>query len=164
MEFLLFLAWVLLVRLVELLWSARNERWLLRQGAIEYGRGHYPVIVALHTCFILALPLEYYLKGGSEALHWPWLLVWLLLSVLKGIVIATLGYYWNTRIYRVPGSRPVNKGIYRYVRHPNYVIVVLELIVIPMCFHLYVTALVFSLLNALVLRVRVKEENKALEL
>jgi methyltransferase len=160
MELLLFLAWVILVRLAELAMAARNARWLKQQGAVEYGRSHYPFIVALHTCFLLAMPLEYYLRPVHYPLQLFWLLLFLLLTALKALVIATLGRYWNTRIYRVPGAVAVRKGIYRYIRHPNYVIVVLEFIVIPMVFRLYITALVFSVLNAFMLWVRIRTENR----
>jgi len=159
MLFVVFIIFLVTQRMTELYISKRNERWLLSQGAIEYGREHYPYIVALHTLFIVSLIVEYYLSGG-QPMSYIFLLLFILLLTFKYWVLSSLGLYWNTRIYRVPGAIAVRKGPYKLFKHPNYVDVVLEIAVIPLVFHLYYTALIFSVLNAIMLFVRIRVENK----
>ena len=159
MLFVVFIIFLVTQRMTELYISKRNERWLLSQGAIEYGREHYPYIVALHTLFIASLIAEYYLSGG-QPMSYIFLLLFILLLTFKYWVLSSLGLYWNTRIYRVPGAVAVRKGPYKLFKHPNYVDVVLEIAIIPLVFHLYYTALIFSVLNAIVLSVRIRVENK----
>jgi methyltransferase len=161
MTFPLFLSILILVRVLELLYSRHNEKWLRNNGAIEYGRKHYPVIVILHTFFIVSLGLEYFLR---PAIHFSILLFWswMILIILKLLVIASLGHYWNTKILRIPGRPLIRTGIYRYFRHPNYTIVILEIMLIPLVYGLYYTSIIFSVLNAMVLYIRIREENKAL--
>ncbi len=159
MVFILFVLFLIGQRLSELYVSARNTRWLLAQGAIEYGRSHYPYMVAMHTAFIVSVIVEYALSG-QPPVNVPVLLLFFALLAVKYWVISSLGRYWNTRIYRVPGAVPVRSGVYKYIRHPNYVIVVAEIALIPLSFHLYVTAIVFTLLNAAMLTVRIREENR----
>lgn len=160
MVFLIVMIFLVAQRIAELIISARNRKWLLAHGAVEYGREHYPLIVVLHTSFILSLIAEYALNG--HVFYMPLLVLYLLLVIAKAIVIGTLGHYWNTRIYRVPGSKPVSSGIYKYIKHPNYVIVVCEIAVIPLIFGLYYTAIIFTILNAMMLTVRIRKENEAL--
>ena len=159
MYFIIFIIFLVTQRTTELYISKRNERWLLSQGAIEYGREHYPYIVALHTLFIVSLIVEYYLSGG-QPMSYIFLLLFILLLTFKYWVLSCLGLYWNTRIYRVPGAVAVRKGPYKLFKHPNYVDVVLEIAIIPLVFNLYYTALIFSVLNAIMLSVRIKVENK----
>jgi methyltransferase len=159
MLFVVFIIFLVAQRITELYISKRNERWLLSQGAIEYGREHYPYIVALHTLFIVSLIVEYYLSGGHP-MSYVFLLLFILLLTFKYWVLSSLGLYWNTRIYRVPGAVAVRKGPYKLFKHPNYVDVVLEIAIIPLVFHLYYTALIFSVLNAIMLSVRIRVENK----
>ena len=156
------ITFLILQRLAELLVAKRNEKWLLSHGAVEYGAGHYPWMVALHTAFILSLVTEYLLKGAALPNYFL-LILYLLILVLKVIVLSSLGKYWNTKIYRISGAAPVRQGIYKYLRHPNYIIVILEIAIIPLIFQLYITAVAFTILNALMLSVRIKEENKAWE-
>lgn len=158
MYFIVFIAFLITQRSVELYVSRRNEKWLLSKGAIEYGREHYPYIVALHTLFILSLIAEYYLSGNKQ-INYPFLMLFVLLLMFKYWALSSLGSYWNTRIYRIPGSMPIKKGPYRLFRHPNYVDVIAEIAIIPLVFHLYYTAIVFSVLNAIVLMVRIRVEN-----
>jgi methyltransferase len=157
--FIVFITFLVIQRLTELYISKKNEKWLLAQGAIEYGRGHYPFIVALHTLFIISLIAEYYLTGGQQ-ISYIALSLFLLLLAFKCWVLNSLGTYWNTRIYRVPGSVAVKKGPYKLFKHPNYVDVVCEIAIIPLVFHLYYTAIIFSVLNAIMLSVRINVENK----
>lgn len=160
MVFLLVMIFLVAQRIAELVVARRNEKWLLANGAVEYGKEHYPLIVILHTAFILSLIAEYMLNG--HVFYWWLLAIYILLVISKAIVIGTLGHYWNTKIYRIPGSKPVATGIYKYVKHPNYIIVICEITVIPMIFGLYYTAIIFSVLNAMMLYVRIKKENQVL--
>jgi methyltransferase len=159
MYFIIFILFLVVQRLTELYISKKNEKWLLAQGAIEYGRGHYPYIVALHTFFIISLIGEYYLTGG-QPISYIALSLFIMLLMFKYWVLSSLGPYWNTRIYRVPGSFAVKKGPYKLFKHPNYVDVVCEIAIIPLVFHLYYTAIIFSVLNGIMLSVRIKVENK----
>ena len=152
----------ILLRIGELLLSKRNEKWLLQNGAIEYGSEHYPWMVLLHAGFIVALVIEYVTKPiNSYSL--VLIVLYFLLIVFKAWIILTLGKFWNTKIYRVKNFSLIKKGMYKYIKHPNYLIVVAEIAIIPLAFHLYYTAVVFSLLNLMMLSVRIKEENKALQ-
>jgi methyltransferase len=161
MFFLIFMCFLIGQRLSELYVSSKNEKWLLQNGAVEYGKEHYPYMVSMHTLFIISLIAEYVYKGSSEVNYYL-IALFFILILIKIIVISTLGNYWNTKIYKVPGTRPVATGIYKYIKHPNYVIVVLEIAIIPLAFHLYYTAIIFTVLNALMLTVRIKKENEVL--
>ncbi len=162
MQFIIFMAFLVGLRLAELVVARRNEVWLRANGAIEYGQKHYPVIVALHTGFIFSLIAEYYYRAPVE-MNVALLAVFITLILVKMYVISTLGKYWNTKILHIPGVPSVRKGIYKYIKHPNYVIVICEIAIIPLIFQLYCTAIIFTLLNALMLNVRIREENKILE-
>lgn len=157
--FYTFILFLILQRLSELFLNKRNEKWLLQQGAIEYGREHYPFMIALHTCFIISLVVEYVWRGGTTV-NYIFLFIFVVLLGFKAYILATLGKYWSTKIYRIPNKAPVLKGPYQFIKHPNYTEVVLEIAVIPLIFHLYITLVVFTALNALMLYVRIKEENK----
>jgi methyltransferase len=161
MFFLIFMCFLIGQRLSELFVSSKNEKWLLQNGAVEYGKEHYPYMVSMHTLFIISLIAEYVYRGSSEVNYYL-IALFFILILIKIIVISTLGNYWNTKIYKVPGTRPVATGIYKYIKHPNYVIVVLEIAIIPLAFHLYYTAIIFTILNALMLTVRIKKENEVL--
>jgi methyltransferase len=163
MVFILFMCFLISQRLLELYIAKRNAKWLLNNGAVEYGREHYPYMVSMHTLFIISLIAEYIWREYT-GINYVLLILFFILIGIKIIVISTLGHYWNTRIYRIPGSQPVNAGIYKYVKHPNYIIVIIEIAIIPLTFHLYYTALIFSILNAAMLTVRISKENEALTL
>ena len=163
MVFTLFIVFLLLLRLGELLLARRNERWLLAHGAVEYGQRHYPWIVALHVLFFISLVTEYLLcSNGSYSI--PLLVLYFVLLAFKAWVVLSLGHYWNTKIFRISGCPLVKKGPYRFIKHPNYVVVIAEIALIPLIFHLYVTAVVFSILNGLMLFVRIRKENEVLKL
>jgi len=136
-----------------------------RRGGIEAGHGHYPVVVALHVLFFLSLVAErHFLPKGWDPL-WPfWLVILILSQLLRAWCILSLGRFWTTKIIVIPGERPVLKGPYRFIRHPNYVAVLVEILAIPILCGAYVTAGVFSILNALVLWWRIREEERALAL
>ena len=152
------LAMVTLQRLGELLLAERNTRRLLARGAQEVGRGHYPFMVAVHAGWLIVL----WLLGPGPPIHVVPLVIYLALQVAQIWVIATLGDRWTTRIIILPGEPLVRRGPYRWVDHPNYLIVIAEIAVLPLVFGLPVVAAFFSILNAIVLWVRVREENQAL--
>ncbi|MBD1365468.1 isoprenylcysteine carboxyl methyltransferase [Mucilaginibacter sp. ZT4R22] len=158
MYFILFISFVIFQRLLELVVAKRNEAWARSQGAVEYGKAHYPFIVALHTLFIISMIAEYFYLGGEFSIFM--MVIFLLLICLKIWTIGSLGKYWNTKILRIPNSIFIKKGPYKLFKHPNYFIVICEIIVIPLVFHLYATAIVFSLLNAVMLTVRIREEER----
>ncbi|MHB8260927.1 MAG: isoprenylcysteine carboxyl methyltransferase family protein [Bacteroidia bacterium] len=161
MRFILFISFLILLRIGELLLSKRNEKWLLHNNAVEYGGIHYPFIVALHVLFLISLVVEYSTQlTASYSLFF--LLFYFVLLAFKIWVIASLGKFWNTKIYHIANVRLIKKGPYKYFKHPNYLIVIAEIAIIPLIFHLYYTAIIFTLLNAIMLVVRIKEENKAL--
>ncbi len=151
---------VSLQRLLELGLSRRNECLLRARGAVERGEGHYPLLVALHVLWLLSTLVEGILRGPEL---WPVpLALFLLVQPLRYWAIFTLGEYWNTRILVVPGAELVRRGPYRYLKHPNYVVVAVEILTFPLIFGAWITALVFSALNAALLHVRTREENRAL--
>ena len=152
------LGFVTLQRLVELQLADRNSRRLLAEGAVEYGRSHYPFIVALHMLWLAAL----WWWAPGRAIHLALLLLFAALQLGRVWVIATLRSRWTTRIIVKPGATLVRSGPYRFLNHPNYAIVTLEIAVLPLVFGLWEMALVFSLLNAAILAIRIAKENRAL--
>lgn len=152
------LALVTLQRLAELALARRNTRLLLAQGGVEVAPGHYPAIVALHAAWLAGL----WLLAPSRAPDIALLAVFGLMQIGRGWVLVSLGMRWTTRIIVVPGAPLVRSGPYRFVRHPNYVIVAGEILILPLAFGLPLFALLFSGLNALVLWVRLQAEDAAL--
>lgn len=152
------LALVTLQRLGELWLSNRNTRRLLARGAHEVGAGHYPLIVAVHASWLASL---WWLAPG-RLVDGFWLGMYVLLEIGRIWVLATLGPRWTTRIIVLPQARLVRRGPYRFLNHPNYVVVVGEIAVLPLVFGLWQVALLFSLLNAAALLIRIREENRAL--
>jgi methyltransferase len=154
---------VALQRLLELVLARRNERRARARGAVEWGRGHYPLIVGLHSLWLVSTLVEGLLRGPALPVYWPVALaLFLLVQPLRYWAIISLGESWNTKILVVPGAKPVRIGPYRYLHHPNYVVVVVEILTFPLIFGAWLTTLVFTLLDAAVLRVRIREENRAL--
>jgi methyltransferase len=160
--FALLITLVVMQRLTELVIAARNRRWLLARGAIECGRGHYPVMVAMHVLFYTSLILEHrFASRGWDPLWLWWLAVLLLAQALRVWVQLTLGRFWTTRILVLPGAKPVRRGPYRFIRHPNYVVVALELLSLPMlCGALHRHRLHSD--EPAMLSVRIREEERAL--
>ena len=152
------LAFVTLQRLVELPLARANTRRLLAAGGQEVGAGHYPLIVALHAAWLITL---WWLAPGRPV-DIPFLLLFLLIEAGRVWVLRTLGNRWTTRIIVVPGEKLVESGPYRFVRHPNYLVVIGEIAVLPLVFGLWDIAIIFSLFNAVVLTVRIRAENRAL--
>lgn len=151
-------------RLAELVVARRNAAWTRARDGVEHGRGHYPVMVVLHTGLLAGCLLEPLLADRPflPALGWPALALALLAQALRWWCITTLGPYWNTRVIVVPGARLVGDGPYRLLRHPNYVAVVVEGAALPLVHSAWITATVFTLADALLLTVRVRCENAAL--
>jgi methyltransferase len=145
-------------RLAELIYAYGNTRRLLADGAREFGRAHYPAIVALHAFWIMSL----WVFGQAQPVNRWWLGVFILLQVARAWTVESLGRRWTTRVIVVPGEPPVVRGPYRWLRHPNYAIVVLEIAVVPLALGLPLLAAIFSLANAAVLWHRIRVENTAL--
>lgn len=157
---------VIIQRLTELTIAKRNEKQLLSEGAVEYGSDHYKFIVLLHVLFFISLVVEFILRGSHSELNtinYLFLVFFIILQVSRIWVLKTLGKYWNTKILRTHGIQLIRSGPYKYLKHPNYIIVVCEIFTIPMIFNLYYTAIIFTILNALILTVRIKVENEALK-
>lgn len=154
---------VALQRLGELAVSRRNEARLRSRGAVEAGAGHYPVMVALHTGFLAACAAEVWLldRPFVPALAAAALAVLLAASALRVWTLATLGGRWTTRVLVLPEEDPVTGGPYRHLRHPNYLAVALEVAALPLVHAAWLTALVFSAAGALLLRVRIRAEERA---
>jgi methyltransferase len=150
---------VVLQRLGELVLANRNTKRLKAGGAVEIGANHYPLIVLLHATWLLAV--LWLLPAGLQ-ISWPWLAVFVLLQAARVWVISSLGPYWTTRIISVPGAPLVRRGPYRFVRHPNYMVVAGEILALPMAFHEIGVAIFFSLANAIILFWRIREEEAGL--
>jgi methyltransferase len=152
-------ALVAMERLGELLLARRNTRKLLAEGGIETGAGHYPLIVLLHLAWLVSLA---WFLPHPVALSWPLLAVFAGLQGLRFWVLASLGPYWTTRIITVPDAPLVTRGPYRFVRHPNYLVVAGEIAVLPLAFGEAGVAVLFSLANAAILAWRIREEEAGL--
>jgi methyltransferase len=155
----LIVALVAIERGAELIHARRNTRRLLAQGAIERGAGHYPLIVALHAAWLVSILV---FAPAGPAPVWIWLGVFLLLQAARVWVIASLGPYWTTRVIVPPDAPRIRSGPYRFLNHPNYVVVIGEIAVLPLAFREWRVALVFSALNLALLAWRVRIENETL--
>jgi methyltransferase len=152
------LALVTFQRLFELWLSNRNTRRLLAEGAREYGAAHYPLIVAVHALWLASL----WWFAPGRPVDGFWLGLYVLLQLARIWVLTTLGSRWTTKIIVLPGASLVRRGPYRFVNHPNYLVVVGENAVLPLVFGLWQLALIFTVLNAAALGVRIRAENRAL--
>jgi len=155
---LIILALVTLQRLSELWLSNRNTRRLMSEGAYEVAPGHYQLIVAVHTLWLAAL----WWLAPPQPIDGFWLGMFVLIELARIWVLASLGKRWTTRIIVLPEAQLVRRGPYRWVNHPNYLVVIAEIAVLPLVFGLWQLALILSALNAAVLTVRIREENRAL--
>lgn len=152
------IAFIVVQRLAELELATRNTLRLREAGGVEFGAAHYPLIVALHAFWIAGV----WTAGHGRAVDPAWLAVFMVLQAARIWVIASLGARWTTRIIVMPGSAPVARGPYRFLRHPNYLVVALEIAVVPLALGLPLFALFFSALNAALLAYRIHVENRAL--
>jgi methyltransferase len=158
-------AWIILAlvavqRLGELAYSRRNEARLRARGGVEVGAGHYPFFFLIHGGWLAALALWI---NPNTAVNWWWLAAFVLLQIARLWVLASLGPYWCTRIITVPEAPLIRTGPYRWLRHPNYLLVVAEIAILPLVFSAYAIAIVFSILNALLLAHRIRVESAALQ-
>jgi methyltransferase len=154
------LALVVLQRVGELWYASRNTRALKARGAIEYGQGHYPLIVLIHASWLIAIASGI---RREPSVHSIPLVLFAALQAMRIWIIATLGPYWTTRIISVPAEPLVHRGPYRFVRHPNYLVVTGEMAIFPLVFGQMTNAIVFSALNAVLLAWRIRQENGALQ-
>jgi methyltransferase len=153
------LAAVALQRLAEVVYSAHNTRVLKEKGGVEAGASHYPVMVALHGAWLAAI---FFSLPHPPQFHIAAFILFIVMQLLRLWVLKTLGPFWTTRIISVPGAPLVRTGPYRYLRHPNYLIVAVEIVMLPLAFGEWAVALVFSILNALMLAWRIRVEEAAL--
>jgi len=162
--FTVVVALVGLERLAELVVSNRNAAWSLERGGRETGQGHYPFMVVLHSGLLVGMLVEAWVRRPDvpAALAWSMLALAIASQALRWWCITTLGPRWNTRVIVVPGLAPVTGGPYRFFRHPNYVAVVVEGVALPLVHGAWITAVVFSILNAALLTVRIRVEDEAL--
>lgn len=164
MIFGFFLSFVILQRLSELFIAKRNEKILKSKGAVEYDEKGYKYIVAMHILFFICLIFEkMYFNRELNSFSVYLFGLFLIAQILRYWAITTLGVFWNTRIIILPGSSLIKKGPYTFLNHPNYIAVVTELAVIPLIFSCYITAIIFSVLNLIVLSRRKTIEEKALK-
>jgi methyltransferase len=158
----LLIAAVAVERIAELIVSQRNLTWSRARGGVEFGARHYPTMVALHTGLLAGALAEAFYRPFLPALGWPMLAVVLAAQGLRWWCITTLGHQWNTRVVVIPDAVRVTAGPYRFFSHPNYVAVVVEGIALPLVHTAWITAVAFTVLNAVVLRTRIGVENVAL--
>jgi methyltransferase len=154
----LLLAFLTVQRLAELWWAKRNQARLMAMGGIEYGRSHLPLMIALHSAWLMGL----WLTGYDRPVEPVYLALFVVLQALRLWVLLTLGRRWTIRVIAIPGEQLVAQGPYRLLRHPNYAVVTGEIAVVPLALGLPLYALVFSILNAAVLAIRIPAENAAL--
>lgn len=164
MLFAIIISIIICQRLIELIVAKRNETWMRGQGAYEVGASHYPLMVGMHVAFFISLISEVIVLDKPISPFWiPLLAVFLLAQAARIWCLTSLGKFWNTKIIILPGADVVRKGPYKLIRHPNYLIVTIELLVLPLLFSAYLTAIIYSLLNMWMLSVRIPSEEKALK-
>ncbi len=150
---------VAVLRLGELAHARRNTKHLLATGGVEHGAGHYPLFVALHGSWLAAL---YLLVPAAAPIGWGWIGFYGLLQLGRLWVIVSLGGRWTTRVIALPGAPRITRGPYRLLRHPNYLVVALEIPVLPLAFGAWQIALGFGLANLALLALRIRIEERAL--
>jgi methyltransferase len=156
--FYLFFLIIVIQRLCELIIAKRNERWMKSRGAIEFGQEHYRLIVTVHAMFFVVYFLEVTAWQTKVLLS-----IFIATQIVRIWALASLGHYWNTKIIVLPQANIVKKGPYRFLKHPNYLVVTIEFIIIPMLFEAYFTAFLFTILNGIILSIRIPAEEKALK-
>ncbi|WP_108671181.1 isoprenylcysteine carboxyl methyltransferase family protein [Peribacillus acanthi] len=158
-----FLLFILLQRAIELGIAKSNEKWMKKNGGVEFGQTHYIWMIAMHTLFFISLFMEVTLFHKSPSRIWLLLLiVFILAQIIRVWALYSLGRYWNTKIIVIPNANIVKKGPYRYLRHPNYLIVALEIAVVSLLFNAVFTFVLFSFANAVMMLVRIPMEEQAL--
>ena len=164
-SFTIYILLIIIQRITEMRISKRNEKILLQKGAIEFGKSHFKFLIILHALFFVSMVIEYSLRAKIIELTLYNVILFSFVVILQAFrfsTIKSLGIYWTIRIYRVPGEPLIKTGLYKYLKHPIYIIVILEIIIIPLVFNLYLTSIIFSVLNLIAITVRITVENKAL--
>ncbi|MER3447274.1 MAG: hypothetical protein C4291_10715 [Candidatus Dadabacteria bacterium] len=162
--FLAFILFIITQRVSELMLARRNEKTLRSQGAIEFDKYGYRVIAAMHVAFLISLICEKIFLHKTLNTYWPlFATLFVGAQILRYWTIRSLGVYWNTKVLVIPGKRLITGGPYKYIRHPNYAAVITEIATIPLIFSCYITAAVFSLINLILLRKRIRIEESALK-
>ena len=162
--FWIFFALLVSQRFLELLLAKRNEQIVKSKGALEFDRDGYKYIVVTHVAFLISLVLEKFSLQRELDKFWVvFLLIFLIAQILRYWAISSLGVYWNTKVVVVPGSERVSTGPYKNFKHPNYVAVIAEIAVIPLIFSCYLTSILFSIVNLILVRRRIEIEENALD-
>ncbi|WP_277586188.1 isoprenylcysteine carboxyl methyltransferase family protein [Psychrobacillus antarcticus] len=163
MLFFIIISLVITQRLIEVAIAKRNEKRMLARGAYEVGASHYPYMVTMHVCFFISLIVEVLVFNRAISPLLPiFLLLFIFVQLLRIWCLTSLGSFWNTKIIILPDANVVRSGPYTFMRHPNYVVVCLEIVLLPFMFQAYFTAISFTLLNLAMLSVRIPTEEKAL--
>ncbi|GEN45112.1 isoprenylcysteine carboxyl methyltransferase family protein [Alkalibacillus haloalkaliphilus] len=165
MIYILLLIYLISLRLLELAIAKSNARYQIDRGAVVVSDRYYPLIVTVHVLFIISLITESYMSHQfNQSLSVSLLIIFIILQVLRFWVILSLGRYWNTKVIINPnGGRLVKKGLYKYVKHPNYWVVFFELLTIPLLFGAYITTVIFPVAHVLLMTKRIPLENEALK-
>jgi methyltransferase len=162
--FFIFISVLIIQRLLELVIARRNEKWMKDQGAIEFGIEHYQFIVLMHSMFFVVLLFEKITFSREFIALWPlFASVFVCAQLIRVWAISSLGRYWNTKIIVLPNVDVVRRGPYRFIKHPNYLVVSIEFLVVPLMFGAYLTACLFTILNILMLSIRIPAEERALQ-
>lgn len=163
MIFYIVLAVVILQRVIELMIAKRNEKAMLAQGAYEVGASHYPYMILLHVAFFMSLFIEVTYFKAYTLSHIVFLILFIIVQMVRVWCLVSLGSNWNTKIIVLRNAKVVTKGPYQYIRHPNYLVVCLEIALLPVMFEAYVTAILFTILTILMLSIRIPLEEEALK-
>ncbi|WP_099351620.1 isoprenylcysteine carboxyl methyltransferase family protein [Fredinandcohnia onubensis] len=163
MIFWIFITLVIAQRLIEMRIAKRNEKWILSHGGYEVGHRHYKYIVLMHILFFLSVMVEVVYFKKELSTYYPVLFFLFALTQLGRLwALQSLGMFWNTKIMILPTKQVQTKGPYKYLKHPNYLVVALEIILIPVLFKAYITAIAFSIFNLMVMAIRIPIEERAL--
>ncbi|WP_181348885.1 isoprenylcysteine carboxyl methyltransferase family protein [Thalassobacillus sp. CUG 92003] len=160
--FLFLYGFIIGQRGLELALAERNRRYMMENGGVEFGRSHYKWFIMTHVAFFISLGIEAFVINEPVSFSIILFSLFIVLQAARIWCIASLGKYWNTRVIVLPTASLVNRGPYHYFKHPNYIIVGLELLIIPLLFEAWVTAIIFPIVHILLLTVRLPIENKAL--
>lgn len=162
--FYLIITFIICQRLVELYIARKNEKWMLARGGIEVGNEHYKLFILLHVTFFIILIYEVHniVTAQSVAFNIYFFFLFVIAQIMRVWCIVSLGKFWNTKIIVLPKVVMIKKGPYKYMKHPNYLIVFVELFTIPAMFGAYITAILFPILHLLLLTIRIPAEDRAL--
>ena len=164
-SFIIFLSIIIIQRISELILSKRNKNYLISKGAIEYDKEGYKYIVLMHNLFFISVITEFVFLERQINEYWKILLIiFICTQLLRYWAIFTLGKRWNTKILVLPNTESIRSGLYKHLKHPNYIAVIIEIAIIPLLFSCYYTAIVFSILNLIVLKRRIRIEEEVLNI